>query len=238
MRVGRRWTVLGAALAVMVSLGLPAQAAAEPLRRPSIVGGVAVTWPVPWAVRILVDGRAYCSGSLIAPTWVLTARHCVDETSVRSLDLRIGAADSARGERRAAVVGGIRMHPELDAALIRLYTPVGGGTMPLAGGVRVGQRVSGYGYGWNEGATPQRRLKSASLRVVYTNGDLFSARGITGYTQPGDSGGPILLDGRQVGVSRSGSSEPGAGSSNPQLDVSQHVRISAIRSWIRSTAGV
>ncbi len=44
-----------------------------------IIGGTALTESYPWMVGIYNNNGLYCGGSLIAPYWVLTAAHCLDE---------------------------------------------------------------------------------------------------------------------------------------------------------------
>lgn len=44
----------------------------------------------PWQVAMQKYGRFFCGGSLIAPEWVLTAAHCVQQTSESSLKIVAG----------------------------------------------------------------------------------------------------------------------------------------------------
>jgi MYXO-CTERM domain-containing protein len=80
LRTARPWlsVVAACALATGCSTAKPLD---EPIASTSapIIGGVADTTDV-WAVGIDVGGAGICSGTLIAPNLVLTARHCVSKT--------------------------------------------------------------------------------------------------------------------------------------------------------------
>ncbi|MYV98062.1 trypsin-like serine protease, partial [Streptomyces sp. SID3343] len=56
--------------------------------RPIIGGGYAQN--APWAARLFSAGQQTCTSTIIAPTWILTAKHCV---SGGQLTFRIGSLD-------------------------------------------------------------------------------------------------------------------------------------------------
>ena len=102
-----------------------------------IVGGEEArvgAWP--WQVALVrpgggTDKRAqqFCGGSLIAPDWVLTAAHCVDDESPRDVEALVGTHHLDQGGRRIGVRA-IRVHEdyqgasmENDIALLRLARP-------------------------------------------------------------------------------------------------------------------
>ena len=95
-----------------------------------IVGGtVAPSGLAPWQVSLQNQMGHLCGGSLITPSWVLTAAHCVHGDAPRSVTVMRGSRSlSSGGERRA--VERFRIHegfdlsnPVHDIALIRLAEP-------------------------------------------------------------------------------------------------------------------
>jgi V8-like Glu-specific endopeptidase len=91
-----------------------------------IIGGVADTTDT-WAVGIDIGGFGICSGTLIAPNLVLTARHCVSKTT-STVDCRPGSALTS-----TKVLG------DYPASTFRVYTSnqIGSGTFYNVSAVRV-----------------------------------------------------------------------------------------------------
>ncbi len=103
--------------------------------RPQIVGGSrASNDMLPWQVAILLRPYRwqFCGGSIISPTWVLTAAHCVDHTPFNQpqrLLVFAGSAALLSGGRSIAVTKVI-LHPgwnpktnENDIALLQISPP-------------------------------------------------------------------------------------------------------------------
>src|SRR5690349_1437374 len=67
------------------SSGAPEDEAEGPrgIEQEGIVGGRSDRGKDPAVVAIDIGGEGLCTGSLIAPRWVLTARHCVSDTAER-----------------------------------------------------------------------------------------------------------------------------------------------------------
>ena len=76
-----------------------------------IVGGQNANidnWP--WQVALISPwGRSFCGGSVIAPRWVLTAAHCVEQVDADNFLVLVGTTDVSEGGQRFSV-SAIRIH--------------------------------------------------------------------------------------------------------------------------------
>ncbi|MGW3518966.1 S1 family peptidase [Streptomyces hydrogenans] len=240
MRTHRIWASAAAAALSVLALFAPAATAAEaPARagaaavQPIIGGGYAQSGP--WAARLLSNGRETCSATIIAPTWILTAKHCV---TGGGLSFRIGSLDQHSG---GTLANGVQTYTHsADLALVRLDRSVTATYARLGqpGSVTVGQNVQVYGWGatsqcGSEATCQSRYLKVANVMVTGGCRDAYSGSAICarrgdGITAGGDSGGPMMANGVQVGVA----------STSDRQTTTAYTNVTAYRSWIQSVAGV
>ncbi|MFF4170656.1 S1 family peptidase [Streptomyces sp. NPDC001744] len=237
MRSSRLLPALAAAAVSVLALLSPtasaAPAPAAPATQPIIGGGYASN--APWAARLLSNGRETCSATIIAPTWILTAKHCV---TGGGLSFRIGSLDQYSGGTTA---NGVQTYTHsADLALVRLDRSVQAtyATLGQPGTVRVGQNVQVYGWGatsqcGSEATCQSRYLKVANVTVTSGctdayGGSAICARRGDGITAGGDSGGPMTAAGVQVGVA----------STSDRQTTTAYTNVTAYRSWIQSIAGV
>ncbi|HEY3192997.1 MAG TPA: serine protease [Solirubrobacterales bacterium] len=151
---------LACACACALAVAAPS-AAAAPRAHPSIVGGGRADpaqWP--YAVAIFRKGHLHCGGSVISPTRILTAGHCVDGFNAANFQVIIGRPD-LRNPALGQVIGvsSGQVHPDFeqtglhDVAVLTLAqpttaTPIALATPELSAattfpGARL--RVAGYG---------------------------------------------------------------------------------------------
>lgn len=207
---------------------------------PRIVGGNAADISqAPFAALQLVNGQANCSGSQISATWVLTAKHCIEKQSVSSMSVQLGAAKIGQGttikaKRALGWSGG-------DVALIELVSPYQN-TYSKLGASTPAANTPGDIFGWgaiNTAPTYPDYLKTAKVTVVGTNnsnwpGPSIVEKGDNGQALWGDSGGPLIVNGKQVGVC----SGPLQGSPGTISGTVMYASTVAAASWIKSTSGV
>ncbi|HVV21272.1 MAG TPA: trypsin-like serine protease, partial [Pseudonocardiaceae bacterium] len=199
---------------------------------PGIVGGKNVT-DAPWAVQVSWDDTGFeCSGTAVAPQWVLTAGHCA---STGGMTVLIGSPRLGQGEK--AVVDNKVVDPDADLALLHLADPVRTTFITLADqDPDVGSINEIYGWGKTSADSgPSDQLKSAKVKVTATDcvdgvgGRAICSTGITGNAFNGDSGGPEIADGTEVGVCSTG---------NADDKTQEYTSVAANRAWIRQVANV
>ena len=239
---------LGLACA-LVALAVPAPASA-------VVGGTAVRAGGYAFVVAVGDSRGPdCGGTLIAPSVVLTAAHCVagvDDPA--ALHILAGSHSLRGGLGHAIGVSAIYVHPKFalatmryDAALLILEHAVTGvrpialaASSPLAG-TTVG--AAGWGRTEQRGPTSPDQLRSVVLEVgtaqsctrgnaelgMYYAPSMLCASNPGRDTCSGDSGGPLVATshGRLALVGITSFGLGCARSGHPGV----YTRVAAIRGW-------
>jgi hypothetical protein len=251
------------AAAASLAIGCSSEPAEDPAADPAdglgateddIIGGV-VSGPQDNAVAVFgaPDGVGYCSGTLIAPNLVLTAKHCVrakaaapryscTSASIDLGDLRPAAAltvlfgSDLSGTMESRAVARIVDDGRLDlcdhdAAVLVLAAPV---TSVAPRSLRTtalarGETFTAVGWGMTEYGVPDRRRKRSGVTVLPSSGamgpnEILTTTAICN----GDSGGPLFdASGRVVSVvSRI---RPGCASGN---GIHLLVRTAAVRALV------
>jgi len=224
-----RIVVASLATALTGMLAAPAAATAAPAGPDRIIGGSTVA-SAPWAAAVFSNGSFTCSGTIISANYVLTARHCISGT----MSVRVGSVTRASGGVTRTVSSTTTRY---DLALMRLSSAVTTTYMPLSSAYPpVGSTNSLYGWGMTcyEGCAASATLKTASVQVTSTNGtDAYGGRAIAttainGNAWRGDSGGPQVYNGAQVGVA----------STADGVSRQYYGSVAYNRAWITSVAGV
>jgi secreted trypsin-like serine protease len=82
----------------------------------AVVGGQAASRPYPHMAELRLQGEYICGASLVAPSKILTAAHCVDGAKAADLSFVLGRptrSDTSQGEEIGA--SAVTIHPQYDA---------------------------------------------------------------------------------------------------------------------------
>ncbi|XP_044730887.1 trypsin-1-like [Chrysoperla carnea] len=226
-----------------------------------IVGGVDATIEqYPYQVSLQTpSGSHFCGGSVISPSVVLTAAHCVQGSSPSSLTVRAGSTTRGSG---GVVVAVKRIHVhekydskkvDFDVAVLELsqslttsnkIKPV---KLPEASEyLRAGESSVASGWGaLKQGGGAPTTLQAVKLPILdqgvcnnaYGGGitdRMICAGSLAGGIDScqGDSGGPLVSNSKQHGIVSWGN---GCAQKNyPGV----YTRVTAVRAWIKSKVNV
>ncbi|MDO3703956.1 trypsin-like serine protease [Micromonospora sp. C28SCA-DRY-2] len=227
MRIRSLVAVLATTAATL--LGASSGAVAAPAGPDPIIGGGTVS-SAPWAAAVFSNGSFTCSGTIIAPQWVLTARHCLGG----SMSVRVGSVYRSSGGVTRTVSA---TYSRYDLALMRLSSSVSTSYVTLASSnPPIGSTNSIYGWGMTcySGCSASSQLKTASVQVTSNSatdaygGQAIRSTRINGNAWRGDSGGPQFYNGRQVGVASTADGQ----------SIQNYGSVAYNRAWITSVAGV
>jgi hypothetical protein len=205
-------------------MGTPLEAKADSMNIASIspskdIQGGQIAPRQVWAVLVTApDGN--CTGIALTKSYILTAKHCVlDKNSNKfasaDISVRYSTDDNNHPEDNQLNVEAIYLAPEGDVALLRLredhpiqsYPDLNLNYYPFDDDPVPDGQIYGYGV---HGQTPPKDPKALYVARVSILGkderdgdDTIVVHTGDGSPQGGDSGGPLFVKGRIVGICRS-----------------------------------
>lgn len=245
--------IAAAALTVAGALvvGLPgANAQDDPPAQPMIVGGGTQSEPIPWMVSLQTSsGSHYCGGSLITPTWVVTAKHCTSSPT----QVRIGSLNRSSGGEVIQIAQKVNYpNGSQDFALVKLASASSKATVPIADGSPPAETPVKL-YGWGQTCAPRgcnngsEQLKYLDTKVLpdsnctsinqYASQELCIHGTTSGTACYGDSGGPAVWNVNGTWQLVGATSRAGDDGNTCGTGHAVYMDVTAFRSWIDQQTG-
>ncbi|XP_034103775.1 trypsin alpha-3 [Drosophila albomicans] len=192
-----------------------------------IVGGTLVDiGSVPYLINLRVGGAFICGGSLVTPTHVVTAAHCVKGVSASRLEVVGGATlltDATGVKRGVAKVYTPKAYNiqtlHSDVAVLKLKSPLQGNNIATIGlcnsSWKVGEliKVSGWGQITESNKRVSQHVRSVEVALISRKNCIsqYRLRGTISTSMfcasmpgkdacDGDSGGPAVYQGQLCGI--------------------------------------
>ncbi|SHG23152.1 AbfB domain-containing protein [Streptoalloteichus hindustanus] len=182
------------ALAATLGTGLLASTPAQ-----AVSGGTpAPAGAYQYAAKIEFPERA-CSGALVDPEWVITAKSCVRDVAPDAGKVIVGRTDLASDTGQVVKIASAALREDRDLALVKLATPVSGVT-PIAitrTAPRSGETLQVAGFGRTATEWVPNKLQVAPFQVANVGAVSLEASAVAparASTCKGDAGGPAVRE--------------------------------------------